>query len=441
MAPAVTRRLLIWAGITVCLTAEARAPLTYLFTLAPRYEPDAWMRGEERFPAGASVYLAGSGSERRRIAPDFSASADASVSHDGTRVLFAGKRTPAGPWQIWETSVAGGTPRQITQGDSSCIRPLYLPDGRVVYTRQVQRGTVVEVSRPDGTGVEWLTFAPGRYLTDDVLRDGRILMEVVREVGRDLFTVYPDGTGIESMRCDHGHDRSEGRQLSSGDVVFQDGARLARIRSASARQSELPQPKDGALGPVAEAGPDRWLLAARRSGSEHAAVYLWDASGKQLMSLQSPRDESAVQPVMVAPRTPPRDFPSALLKSRRAANVLCLNAGRSPEPYDGVARWVRVYGQVAEGRPAVLGQAGVEKDGSFFVEVPGDRAVRFELLDGDGRILRSERNWIWFRTGEQRICLGCHVGPEQASENRLPEVLRGRPAPVVLKVSPASPAP
>jgi hypothetical protein len=438
----------ILVGLLACcywplLAGETKTSLVYLFTLAPRYEPDAWMTGGERFPEGAAVHLAsspfgasGMRRQRRPIAPDFSASADPSVSFDGTLVLFAGKRTTGVPWQIWETPVAGGLPRQVTNGDTDCIRPLYLPDGSVAYTRQVERGTVLELARPGTPKVERLTFAPGSYLTDYVLQDGRILIEVVQENSgrkkRDLFTLYPDGTGLESLRCDHRHDRAEGRQMSAGDVVFQEGEKLAIIRSALASQADMPQPTARLLGPVAEAGPTRWLLTAKRPGNSHAGIYLQNVSSQRLLGLENPQNANAVQPVTVAPRTPPRDFPSALTKSRRGANVLCLNTRRSQEPYEGIPQWVRVYAQGPEGAPVILGRAEVARDGSFFVQVPGDRPLRFELLDREGRSLRSERSWIWFRTGEQRICVGCHAGPEQASENRLPEVLRGRPSPASL---------
>ena len=33
--------------------------------------------------------------------------------------------------------------------------------------------------------------------------------------------------------------------------------------------------------------------------------------------------------------------------------------------------------------PAVLGQAAVERDGSFYVQVPADRPIRMELLDAE----------------------------------------------------------
>jgi hypothetical protein len=55
--------------------------------------------------------------------------------------------------------------------------------------------------------------------------------------------------------------------------------------------------------------------------------------------------------------------------------------------------------------------------------VPGDRPIRFSLLNGAGSVVRKEAGWFWIRSGEQRICVGCHTGPERGSENRVPAVL------------------
>ncbi len=64
---------------------------------------------------------------------------------------------------------------------------------------------------------------------------------------------------------------------------------------------------------------------------------------------------------------------------------------------------------------------GARRAGWFlFREVPGDRPIRFALLDAQGAVLRQEHGWFWARGGEQRICVGCHAGPERAPENRVP---------------------
>jgi hypothetical protein len=77
----------------------------------------------------------------------------------------------------------------------------------------------------------------------------------------------------------------------------------------------------------------------------------------------------------------------------------------------------------ASGHAIAMGSSPVESDGSFFVKAPADRPIRFVLLDEKGATLRQEHGWFWIRRGEQRICVGCHTGPERASENNVPAVL------------------
>src|ERR1035438_6076978 len=161
----------VWAAV-----ADAPAIPPYLFTSAPRYDPQAWLAGRDRFPSGATLTLV-SGAKRRPLVSGFYASADAAVFYDGTKALFAGKRESGGHWQVWETAIEGGVPRQITAGDFNCVCPLYLPDGRVAYTRISAQGSAIEIVPLAGGKAERLTYAPGWVLTSDLLRDGRILFE------------------------------------------------------------------------------------------------------------------------------------------------------------------------------------------------------------------------------------------------------------------------
>lgn len=406
----------------------------HIITSTPQYEPDAWVHGRERFGLGARIYVVSRG-ERRLVAPGLNASADPRVSYDGTRVLFAGRRTAADQWNIWEALLLDGSTRQISDCNAGCIAPLYLPDGRIVYTRQLGRENVIEVADPDGSHAEPLTFAPGLYLTNEVLQDGRILFEAARPASlgsrRELFTIFPDGTGVESLRCDHRYGQSQARQLASGDVIFESNGKLARIRSSSVLQAEEPLP-EGVVGPIAELTPNRWIVSIRDRGAERVRLFVWETNERRLIPVAAPAVESAVQPAIVASRTPPRQFPSALHEPYRGATVLGLQAVNQKPQSDRDALWIRVYSQNIEGVPIDLGRAKVFDDGSFYVRVPGDRPLRFELATGDGRLIRAERNWIWLRTGEQRICTGCHAGPEQAPSNRVPDAIRGGRPPVVL---------
>jgi hypothetical protein len=393
----------------------------FVYTAAPRYEP----AGPERFPEGAHLVLV-SRDGRRDVAPGFFASADAAVSYDGRRLLFAGRPSRQDPWQIWQSDLAGGAPQRVVATSGACIRPLWLPDGRVVYTLVTAAGSQIETVPLDGGKADVLTHVPGWYLTDDVLRDGRILFEW----GGELFTVYPDGTGVESLRCDHGPHRAGGRQVSSGDVIFSVAEELARFTSALAVQQKLAPAGAEIIGPVAEVAPERWLVAARPRSGGAWAIHQTGLGARGLVSVEAPHGMQAVEPAVVTERVPPRDFPSALVATRTTGNLLCLDAKESPTPIAGKIASVRLYTRDAAGGSLVLGQTQVASDGSFYVEVPADRPIRMELLDAAGTRLRAEERWFWMRPSEQRICVGCHAGPERAPENRAPEILNQILSPV-----------
>jgi hypothetical protein len=123
------------------------------------------------------------------------------------------------------------------------------------------------------------------------------------------------------------------------------------------------------------------------------------------------------------------------LGDRQGANLLCLNVYTSKLNIaaGSVARvrvWARREGASASMTGVSLGEAPVEKDGSFFINPPSETAIRFELLDRSGKIVAAEKGWFWARRGEQRVCVGCHAGPERAPENAVPQVLLHSTEPV-----------
>ena len=227
------------------IVGRAAAPGPFVYTQAPRYDAAAGLNGGERFPAGAKLRLVSNGQERDLVS-GFAGSADACVSFDGKHVLFSGKQKSGDPWQIYEIAISGGAPRRITSGSKDAIRPFYLPADKIVYSQRTARGFRLEVLPVEGGAPSQITFAPGDQLASDVLRDGRIVYVAPHPAGtsamRDIYTVYPDGSGVETYRCDHGPDRYAARELSSGDIVFVTGGKLARFTSARAVQVAMPSP-------------------------------------------------------------------------------------------------------------------------------------------------------------------------------------------------------
>jgi hypothetical protein len=427
-----------------------------IVTAAPLYVPLAELRGQERFPKGAQLLLIHAGKAEPLVA-GFWASADANVSFDAQSVLFAGKQNANDHWQIWELALKDRSVRKVIDTPSDAERPLYLPGGRMVWAERTPSGFQIQ-SAPDGhpaDGTPWNPTAgdgvlPLTYLRDsafpaDVLRDGRILFEAGYPLGDgatpELYLVYADGSGVESVRCDHGRARWGGAQLASGDIVFTHGTSLARFTSPLAHEAPIAAPRANYDGAIAETASGAWLISAHKEVDAKFAIETWQPGTAAMQTFFAASGEDLVEPVVIAPRPRPNRHPSGL-HPWDYANLLALDARTSRDgALHGTPAQVRLEAQDAAGQTKNMGTAPIEKDGSFFVEVPSDRPIRFAVLDAKGAVLRQEHGWFWIRSGEQRICVGCHAGPERAPENRVPAVLMRTITPADLTGKPPASTP
>jgi hypothetical protein len=338
--------------------------------------------------------------------------------------------------------------RKVIATATDAVRPFYLPGGRILWAQRAPWGFQLEYAEDGhlpgykflnptaGPGVLSLTYTQASAFPADVLADGRILFEAGFPLGSgstpELYLVYADGSGVESYRCDHGKARWGGTQLASGDVVFTHGASLARFTSPLATETPIAAPHAEYAGAIAEMASGAWLVSVRAGASMHYAIKLWKPGSPALQTVLTLTGENLVEPVLVAPRTRPKRHPSGL-HPWNYANMLALDARLSRDgDLKTTPASVRLETMTASGQTVIAGTAPVEVDGSFYVKTPADRPVRFALLDKKGAVLRQEHGWFWIRSGEQRICVGCHTGPERASENRVPAVLLRSTTPVDL---------
>lgn len=421
-----------------------------------------------RFPQGSRLVRLISGGKSGplvNLSPEFFAAADAQISYDATKVLFSGQKAPSGRWQIWEMNTDGSGKRLLTRCPEDCLRPAYLPRDEIVFTyASTEAGRPVSqiyVAKRDGSEAHPITFGPGNFQVETVLRNGLILVSAdwpLRAADRSkssrmLYTVRPDGTGLASFRCEHQQRavRAEAEELEDGSVVY--------VKSTRPRQEvggELAEIRRGALHnslvsplPVVSWSPRRLggekLIVARMS---HAArgtqgrfdLYAFDAVGGQFGELiYGDPKLSSVQAVPTAPRLVPKRHWSTLNPDLKIGYFICLNSylsadvpkGRVSTPIAGVR--VLAFDPTTQ-RERVLGQAPVLADGSFYVAVPADQPIRFELLDANGRIMRAQQSWVWARPGEERGCVGCHEDKSVAPENRWPLTLRRFDTPTPLGI-------
>ncbi len=370
------------------LTPDAERAPDFIVTAAPVYKSLAELRGQERFPEGAQLLLVHAGKPGPLVS-GFAASADANVSFDGQTVLFAGKRTTGDPWQIWELTLKDRTVQKVTATATDAERPFYLPGGRMVWAQRTSAGFQLQSSDDGhpalrflnptaGPGILPLTYEGPNAFPASVLHDGRILFEAVFPLGTgttpEMYLVYADGSGVESVRCDHGRARWGGTQLASGDVVFTHGASLARFTSAMAHEMQVPAPRGEYAGAIAETAQGAWLLSARAETDARFAIKIWNPGATKTRTVLAMSGDDLIEPVLVAPRTRPNRHPSGL-HPWDYANLLALDARVSRDgDLRGKPVLVRLEAQDVKGRAVAMGTAPVETGRFLFCQSAGRQA-------------------------------------------------------------------
>jgi hypothetical protein len=407
-----------------------------------------------RFPQGSRLAFLPPDSQPEspvNLTPEFFASADPQVAFDGTKVLFAALERPGTHWQIWEMKVDGSSKRRVTNCTADCLRPAYMARENVVYTMvEVKSGRItsgVRVVKLDGSEDHPITFGPGNYQVETVLKDGRILLSADSPLvsegagSRVLYALRPDGSGLQSLRCEHQQEarRGDAAELPDGTVVFvksQDssaGGALAMIRRGATRNSTLNPLAAKAWSPRS-LSEDKFIVARRAAKPSGARarfdLYAVDSlTGRTGGLIYKDGELSSVQAVPVSAHAVPRWYWSTLNPEAKSGYFICLDAYHSADEPTGRIRTsiskVRALTlDSSTGREVSLGEAPVESDGSFYIAVPPDQPVRFELLDARGGVIRAQQSWIWSRPGEERGCVGCHEDKAVAPENRWPLTLR-----------------
>jgi len=401
-----------------------------------------------RFPEGSHLAVLAPGTKTpSNLTPEFFAAADPAISFDGTQVLFAALDQPAGTWQVWQMKTDGSGKRQITHSAVNCLRPAYMAQGHFTFSGVESDGSSqIHFGNLDGTEEHPITFGPGNFLVETVLKDGRILASadsplVSGEQNRFLYTLRHDGTSLHSLRCDHRQlaRRGDASEMPDGTVVFvkskagnPDGE-LAMIRRGATSNSVLGKFTTGMLSPFPLTSEK--LVVARQSIAQSAPAGRFDlyavdsVTGRQDELIFRDAKLSSVQAVPVAAHAVPRWFWSTLNPKAKSGYLICLDAYHSADAPQGriatpISKLRVLTLDPATNTERVLGIAPVESDGSFYIAVPPDQPVRFELLDNGGAVIQAQKSWIWSRRGEERGCVGCHEDKSIAPDNRWPLTLR-----------------
>jgi hypothetical protein len=166
-------------------------------------------------------------------------------------------------------------------------------------------------------------------------------------------------------------------------------------------------------------------------------IYLMNLATREMRLIYDDPQMSEVDPIPLQPQSEPIARESTLARGRQTGLIYCPSVYVSDLPYDRkAATYVRILEGVLMGqsiaanaafRTRDLGTAPLHPDGSFYVEVPADTPLRFELLDEDGRMLAHETEFNYVRPGETKGCMGCHEPRKNASPNRSPMAMSHAP--------------
>jgi hypothetical protein len=406
---------------------------------------------------------------------------DPSISFDGQRVLFAGKKDRGSHWRIWEMGLDGQGLRPVTPESLEARSPIYVstlftldsPEPWFTTVFVAREQTVNEAGLPsasslyniklDGTELRRLTFNPNHNFDPFQMWDGRVIYAGERYPnapggrGRSvgLYGIHIEGADMEFYGGDLGGPiQHMPCATDQGLVVFvepgptsPDGAgHLACVEERRPHVTYQRLTQDGAhLFLYPAPWQDNLMLVSRRpaSGKGTCGVFCFDTQTRRCRLLFDSPDFHDVQAVAVKTRNRP-DGHSTVVNPRFNTGTFyglnCCDAAQWMAPYvqtgmvkrvrfiEGLPQTAAALAQAAPAQgPAVprrlVGEAPVEADGSFNVEVPADTPLLLQTLDEQGLALAT-CGWIWVKPKETRGCIGCHEDPERVPENEYALALR-----------------
>lgn len=486
-------RFEIIAGMAACLFAlnggavEVNSPRSNISAYAPGYSgiiftqvPAAHSTRPKTFRPGAFPAPYGEGGrlilvvpsgQSRVLTADFESAADPSVSFDGKRILFAGKRAAVDLWNIFEMNADGSDLRQVTRDAGNCRKPRYQPaifylnDARPSYQVTFASdaageyddsgrdpGTNLYSVRLDGSGLRRLTYTLSSSFDPFQMQDGRILFSSRQMKRTGLFAIHLDGTDYTTFSGTQGRAilRMACTTLKrtvvfiESDVARADGAGTVgtlTLRRNLHSYKALTSAANGLFHSPSPL-PDGSVLISHHSaaGGDTFAIYRLDlGTGRRTLVLRDAGFDN-VQAAALVSRPEPDGHSSVVEDDQNWAKLYCLSVyendlNRAWLPR-GAAKRLRVIEGLPAGRSGLIGQrllgdVALDSDGSFHLRIPPNTPVRLQVLDEAGMALRTSA-WIWAKNKEQRGCIGCHEDGERTPENVLAEALEHAAADLTL---------
>jgi len=348
--------------------------------------------------------------------------------------------------------------------------------------------TSLHVMNPDGTNLHAIATNIGRDTEPAVLLDGRIVfsrLEVFYSRNKTELTLHaanPDGT--RDMVLYGPERRVFWRDFDHGPRTPADGQEAPLTHRVLRMTQPQPMPDGQNIVVVTQAGlalvgpsryteqivtpdyktrsyttpfplPDgRIMCASTLKTPDRSRVdlglYVFDPKAKKLELLYNDPSAADFEARPIFARSPPPILTSKQRHQGYSGHFACASVFTSQEKLvaargryirliEGVPVFARHSTQTNEHEvwknhggtfARVLGTAPLAPDGSFFIEVPADRLLQFQVLDSNRRVLGNQLTWMYTRADETKSCVGCHEIPNTAPPNP------GEPGPMAMRLGP-----
>lgn len=381
------------------------------------------------------------------LTPDFYSACSPHLSYDAKKILFLGQQKQDETWQVWEINLKNQDVRKLTDFETSCYTPFYLPGEQFVFSKEISdslTGTsrMLFTMNLDGTNLHQITYHPHYDYVQTILRDGRILMnsrQVFPEKTRiKTLAMRPNGTKAEIF---YQGNRTNNRALrfhetDSGVIYFteQDTGDLKR-NLVSIHQNRPLHSKvnysENIAGNFYAAFPksdDELFVSFRADENQNIGIYRFSVIKNSIQeTLLSDSEYHYLDPVWVKPYQRPRNLPNELKYNFPTGLLMCQNVNLTEQADSKKQKLPKATKVEILGVKKSLGIVPVEDDGSFFLKLEADRPFRIQTLNENNEVVNEPSDWIWVRPFERRGCVGCHEDHEIAPENVVPMAVNNWP--------------
>ncbi len=426
-----------------CGAEKKNETLAYVFTMIPAHDVRATViqNGNHRYLPGMQVAMIEVGKSAdaiKIITNEFHSARAPEASFNGKNIIFSGQKNQGDIWQIWTYNMKKKAFSQITNSETNCTDPTWLPDGKIAYSKLIsekdglQHHALFRIG-PDGCCEERITYQPHEDLNAMVLKDGRLLFSSIQikptKGSLKYLAMRPDGTKAELFLLPGSNAHATGKAVETRDrkVLYTEDGKLVSVSFNRPLHTRKVHENQGIYQSVF-ADNGKLLVSVTYEKNGIFELQLLSDVGEPVYRLTDSGNH-IIEVSTIAERPVPRKLPTRVDPKKRSGFIVCLNTDASDiMPAVEGAKTAKVQVFSPEG---LIGEVAVEEDGSFNLELQADTPLMFKTYDAEGNLLRGPSSWVWVRPAEHRGCVGCHEDREIAPENNVPKSLKGGPVSLV----------